>query len=156
MKRLLLSLLLLLPLASQAAIEAHEFKDRATEKRFQQLTAELRCPKCQNNNIADSDSAIAADLRREVYRLLQEGASDQEVVDFMVERYGEFVLYRPRVNRMTWLLWYGPFGLLAVGALVVILVSRGRRRRQDEPAVAQLDATEQERLNRLLQQDKNS
>lgn len=156
MKRLLLSLLLLLPLASQAAIEAYEFKDRATEKRFQQLTAELRCPKCQNNNIADSDSAIAADLRREVHRLLQSGASDQQVVDFMVARYGEFVLYRPRVNRMTWLLWYGPFGLLALGALVVILVSRGRRRRQNEPAVAALDATEQERLNRLLQQDKDS
>lgn len=153
MRSLLLCLCLLLPLTAQAAIEAYEFKDKLTQKRFQELTAELRCPKCQNNNIADSDSAIAADLRLEVYRMLQAGASDQEVVDFMVDRYGEFVLYRPRLNEMTWLLWYGPFGLLALGLGVVLLISRKRRRRPEAEASAGLNASEQERLNKLLQQD---
>jgi len=153
MKSLLLSLCLLLPLTAQAAIDAYEFKDAVTQKRFQELTAELRCPKCQNNNIADSDSAIAADLRFEVYRMLQAGASDQEIVNFMVDRYGEFVLYRPRINEMTWLLWYGPFGLLAVGLGVVLLISRKRRRQPDAEVSAGLSASEQERLNKLLQQD---
>lgn len=156
MKRLLLSLLLLaLPLSVSAAIDAYEFRDPVTEKRFQELTAELRCPKCQNNNIADSDSAIAADLRREVHRMLQAGATDQEIVDFMVDRYGEFVLYRPRVNQMTWLLWYGPFALLGVGVIVVLLVSRRRRRPQSAGGQAPLNGAEQERLNKLLQQDKD-
>lgn len=156
MKRLLLSLLLLWPLSVTAAIDAYEFSDPVTEARFQELTAELRCPKCQNNNIADSNSPIASDLRREVYLMLEAGATDQEVVNFMVDRYGEFVLYRPRVNEMTWLLWYGPFGLLAVGLVVVLLVSRNRRRRQSAGPQRELDARERERLNKLLQQDKDT
>jgi cytochrome c-type biogenesis protein CcmH len=156
MKHLLLSLLLLWPLSVTAAIDAYEFSDPVTEARFQELTAELRCPKCQNNNIADSNSPIASDLRREVYLMLEAGATDQEVVNFMVDRYGEFVLYRPRVNEMTWLLWYGPFGLLAVGLVVVLLVSRNRRRRQSAGPQRELDARERERLNKLLQQDKDT
>jgi cytochrome c-type biogenesis protein CcmH len=151
-----LSLLLLWPLSVTAAIDAYEFSDPVTEARFQELTAELRCPKCQNNNIADSNSPIASDLRREVYLMLEAGATDQEVVNFMVDRYGEFVLYRPRVNEMTWLLWYGPFGLLAVGLVVVLLVSRNRRRRQSAGPQRELDARERERLNKLLQQDKDT
>ncbi|MBV1789372.1 cytochrome c-type biogenesis protein CcmH [Marinobacterium sp. D7] len=151
---LLGGLLALGSVTAQATIEAYEFDDKATEERFQQLTEELRCPKCQNNNIADSNSPIASDLRREVYRMLNQGASDDEVIDFMVTRYGEFVLYRPRVTEMTWILWYGPFVLLGIGALAVLLISRRRRQSTAEGPKVGLDAAERERLNQLLEQDK--
>ncbi|MBT00246.1 MAG: cytochrome c-type biogenesis protein CcmH [Oceanospirillaceae bacterium] len=155
MRALLLTILVVLAGPSLAAIDAYEFKDEQTESRFQELTAELRCPKCQNNNIADSNSPIASDLRREVYRMVQSGASDEEVIDFMVTRYGEFVLYRPRVNEMTWLLWYGPFVLLAIGLIVVVVIAK-RRKRSAEPGAdsSGLSQSERERLNKLLEQDK--
>lgn len=171
MKALLLTLLLLLPGLSQAAIDAYEFSDEQNEKRFQQLTNELRCPKCQNQNIADSDAPLAADLRREVYRMLEQGESDEQIIDFMVTRYGDFVLYRPRVNEVTWLLWYGPFVLLGTGLLVVVLISRNRRQLAGERAERQteaddkaggyapepgLKAEEAERLKALLQQDSDT
>nr|WP_104003866.1 cytochrome c-type biogenesis protein [Marinobacterium lutimaris] len=141
--------------AAHATIEAYEFNDKATEERFQQLTAELRCPKCQNNNIADSNSPIASDLRGEVYRMLNEGAGDDEVVDFMVTRYGEFVLYKPRVNEMTWLLWYGPFVLLGIGLLVVFFIARSRRRGNAAGGEGNnLAPEERARLEQLLEQDK--
>ena len=76
-------------------VETFEFRDEVTKVRFQALSKELRCPKCQNQNLADSNSPIAADLRRELYELLQQGKADSEIVNFMVARYGEFVLYRP-------------------------------------------------------------
>jgi len=167
MRAFFLTLLLLLPGLSQAAIDAYEFSDEQNEKRFQQLTNELRCPKCQNQNIADSDAPLAADLRREVYRMLEQGEPDESIIDFMVTRYGDFVLYRPRVNEVTWLLWYGPFILLGIGLLTVILISRNRRQgagsasglsRTDDDSGAYapepgLAAEEAERLKTLLQQD---
>ncbi len=140
---------------AQAVIEAYEFQDKATEERFQTLTEELRCPKCQNNNIADSNSALSSDLRGEVYRMLDEGADDETVIDFMVTRYGEFVLYKPRVTEMTWVLWYGPFVLLAIGLLVVFLIARHRRRAGSTVGEgAHLAPEERERLKQLLEQDK--
>lgn len=171
MRILFLSLLMLLPAIAQATIDAYEFSDTQNEKRFQQLTGELRCPKCQNQNIADSDAPLASDLRREVYRMIEQGKEDEQIIDFMVTRYGEFVLYRPRVNEVTWLLWYGPFVLLGIGLLAVVMISRNRRQRQasrpgeghdsvhsasrsdvytPEPG---LDAEEAERLKKLLQRD---
>lgn len=164
MNRLLLMLCLLLPLPALAAIDAYSFSSAENEERFQQLTRELRCPKCQNQNIADSDAPLAADLRREVHRMLEAGEPDDSIIDFMVTRYGDFVLYRPRVNETTWLLWYGPFVLLAIGVLVVILISRNRRRQaaaapsrrtgdDGYQVSAQLSAEEAERLKKLLQQD---
>lgn len=158
MTRVLQSLALLCLIwagAAQATIEAYEFDDKATEERFQHLTAELRCPKCQNNNIADSNSPIASDLRGEVYRMLNEGAADDEVVDFMVTRYGEFVLYRPKVNEMTWVLWYGPIVLLGIGLLVVFLIAHHRRRGGSAGEIDHhLAPDEQARLQQLLEQDK--
>lgn len=164
MMRLLLLALIWLPLSAQATIDAYEFSEPKNEERFHQLTNELRCPKCQNQNISDSDAPLAADLRREVYRMLEDGEPNEEIIDFMVTRYGEFVLYRPRVNETTWLLWYGPFVLLGIGALVVVLISRNRRQ-ADKTAVERapvdghyqasegLSAEEAERLNTLLQRD---
>jgi cytochrome c-type biogenesis protein CcmH len=105
-------------------VDTYVFKDKVTEIRFNALNKELRCPKCQNQNLADSNSPIAADLRREVYDMLQQGKADMEIVDFMVSRYGEFVLYRPRVSSLTYLLWYGPAGLLFIGVIVVVMILR--------------------------------
>ena len=104
------------------------FRDSVEEARFHRLTAELRCVMCQNQSLADSNAQIAHDLRREVLALMQQGKSDAEVKRFLVERYGDFVLYRPQVSSGTWLLWFGPLLLLLAGALVVwrIVAVRGR------------------------------
>lgn len=134
---------------AQAAIDTFEFSDEDQRKRYADLTAELRCPKCQNQNIADSNAPIAMDLRREVYRLFGEGRSDAEIVSFLVDRYGDFVLYNPPVDRRTWLLWYGP-GALLVGGLVVLGVIVLRRRRNPQAAPAELSPAEQADLQTLL------
>ncbi len=104
-----------------------QFRDRAEEQRFHDLVAELRCVMCQNQSLADSNAQIAVDLRREVLDLMREGRSDQEVRDFLVARYGEFVLYRPRVNARTWLLWFGPLLFALGGGLVVWRLLRRNR-----------------------------
>src|SRR5690625_309177 len=94
------------------AIDAYEFDNEVDRKRYVSFIEEMRCPKCQNQNLSGSDSPIAADLRRELYFLIQDGRSDMEIVDFMVERYGEYILYRPRLSSATVLLWFGPVVLL--------------------------------------------
>ena len=110
------------------AIDAYEFPDAATAERYRSLIAELRCPQCLNTNLAGSDAMIAQDLRREVHRLLLEGRSDEEILEYMYERYGDFILYSPRFTAVTALLWILPPVLLAVGlACVVFIVRRGRR-----------------------------
>jgi cytochrome c-type biogenesis protein CcmH len=113
-----------------------EFKDAAEEARFHDLTAELRCVMCQNQSLADSDAQIAHDLRREVLDLMHQGKSDDEVVAFLVARYGEFVRYKPAVEPSTWLLWFGPGLLLLGGGIVVARIVRARSRR-DVPAPAE-------------------
>ena len=99
-----------------------QFTDRAEEQRFHALVSELRCVMCQNQSLADSNAQIAHDLRREVLTLMREGRNDDEIEQFLVARYGEFVLYRPRVEAATWLLWFGPALLLLVGGFVVARV----------------------------------
>ena len=101
-----------------------QFTDRAEEQRFHALVSELRCVMCQNQSLADSNAQIAHDLRREVLTLMREGRNDDEIEQFLVARYGEFVLYRPRVEAATWLLWFGPAVLLLVGGVVVARVVR--------------------------------
>lgn len=118
-----------------------EFTDRAEADRFHALVAELRCVMCQNQSLADSDAMIAQDLRREVLALMREGKSDDEVRQFLVARYGEFVLYRPQVQSSTWLLWFGPALVLIAGVLVIIVTVRKRRPRADR---ADSDTTDQE------------
>ena len=106
------------------ASDTYVFTDQVTETRYKALVKELRCPKCQNQNLADSNSIIAQDLRREVYELLMQGKADIEIVDFMVKRYGEFVLYRPKVSNLTYILWFGPALLLLIGVIVVVMILR--------------------------------
>ena len=116
------------PAAAQAVrnVQPLEFRDRAEEQRFHDLTVELRCVMCQNQSLADSDAPIAHDLRREVFNLMREGRSDAEIKDFLVQRYGEFVLYRPQFGGGTLLLWLGPALVLLAGAAVVVVVVRRR------------------------------
>ena len=103
-----------------------QFKNVAQETRFHQLTAELRCVMCQNQSLADSNAQIAHDLRREVLDLMNQNKSDEEIKRFLVERYGEFVLYKPDVAGNTWLLWFGPALLLLAGAAIVFRIVRKR------------------------------
>ena len=104
----LLALLVLLSLPAAAVVDTYEFDDEVTRQRYLSFVEELRCPKCQNQNLAGSDSPIAADLRRELYLQLEAGRSDKEIIDFMVARYGDYVLYRPPVKSSTVLLWVLP------------------------------------------------
>lgn len=120
----LLALLLALaacPVFAQKAADPAplRFSDTAEETRFHDLVAELRCVMCQNQSLADSNAQIAVDLRREVLALMREGRSDEQVRTYLVARYGQFVLYRPRVDAHTWLLWFGPL-LFALGGAVVV------------------------------------
>lgn len=105
-----------------------EFHDDAEARRFNALVAELRCVMCQNQSLADSNAQIAHDLRREVFDLMRSGRSDGEIKAFLVERYGEFVLYKPPLAKGTWLLWFGPALLLLGGAVVVVRIVRRRSR----------------------------
>ena len=118
------------------AVTPPQFTDRAEAKRFHALTEELRCVKCQNQSLADSNAAIAQDLRLEVLDLMRQGKTDAEVKHYLVARYGEFVLYRPRVEPTTWLLWFGPAVVLLVGGFVVAGIVRKRSgKRQSAAAV---------------------
>jgi len=125
---LLLAWSLALPAAAQVVGDRApiEFRDRAEERRFHDLTSELRCVMCQNQSLADSNAPIAHDLRQEVFELMREGRSDAEIKTFLVGRYGEFVLYRPRLEGATWLLWFGPLVLLLLGGLVIARIVRRR------------------------------
>jgi cytochrome c-type biogenesis protein CcmH len=112
-----------------------EFDDPVLNERYRALIREIRCPKCLNENIAESKAPVAAELRREVRRLIGEGASDDEVKTFLSSRYGEFVLYRPRLTPTTLAVWAGPFVLLALGGIVFwrILAARGNQPLDEEP-----------------------
>ncbi len=109
-----------------AELEA-TFDDPALNERYWGLIREVRCPKCLNESIADSAAPVAADLRREVHRLVAEGKSDAEVKDFLSSRYGDFVLYRPRIAPVTYALWGGPFVFLVIGSVVFWRVLKKRR-----------------------------
>jgi cytochrome c-type biogenesis protein CcmH len=142
--------LLLLVGSVSAAVDTFEFSSEQERDRFYAIGAELRCPKCQNQNIADSDAPIASDLRKEVYRLLDEGQSDEEIVDYMVARYGEFVRYKPALNRETLVLWFGPLFFLLAGVLAIVLMVRRRQKVAASAPAAELSPQEQQRLDDLL------
>ena len=142
---------------AHAAIDTYQFANDGERQRFRELTQELRCPKCQNQDIADSNAPIAADLRREIFRMLGEGKSNAQIVEFMVDRYGEFVRYKPALSSRTWLLWFGPAGLLLGGAVAIALIVR-RRRGQGVASPRDLSEAERLRLAALLDKkplDKN-
>lgn len=142
-KFLLLSLFAMMP--ALAAIDVYEFESAEQEQRYRALIDELRCPKCQNQNLSGSDAPVAKDLRERTYRLMQEGKSDAEIRSYLVERYGDFITYRPPLRASTLLLWLGP--LLLLLGVAAVLVWRVRR-----PAAgpAPLSEEERRRLAQLL------
>ena len=109
-----------------AAAQPLRFADAAEEARFRALAAELRCVMCQNQSLADSDAPIARDLRAQVLEMMREGRSDDEIQAYLVERYSDFVLYRPPMKPSTWLLWFGPGLVLVGGAATVVAIVRRR------------------------------
>ena len=131
---------------AQSTFEPRDFATSEHEQRFHALIDELRCLVCQNQNIAESNADLASDLRREVYRMVEDGRSADEISEFMVERYGDFVLYRPPVRSATLVLWIGPFVLAAIGAAVLVVHLRRRRRSPAPP----LDEDTRERVRRLI------
>ena len=127
MIRILLSFLMLWSAQSLAVIETYEFSSTDLELRYKALSQELRCPKCQNQNIADSNAPISRDLRAIVHEQLEAGATDEEIIDFLVDRYGEFVRYRPGLDSNTLWLWSAPIMLLVMAVAVVVTQIRKDR-----------------------------
>lgn len=146
LRRCYLGVLLLLAWPALAVIETYEFSDPELEARYHELSQELRCPKCQNQNIADSNAPISEDLRKLLYRQLEAGASDREILDDMVSRYGEFVRYRPSFDAKTAVLWLGPLAFLVLGGLFAFLALRGRNQGRDD----HMTESERARLETML------
>lgn len=156
---MLLSRLLLLlsafwlVLPAQAAIDVYEFESPQQEAMFRELTRELRCPKCQNQDIADSNAELARDLRDKTYQMIQAGSSKQEIKDYMVARYGNFILYSPPLMGSTLILWLGPVLVILIGLGLIVLRTRKAPTRARP---AGLDEAEKQRLADLLNKDKES
>ncbi len=128
MLRLLILCFLLFSLPSHAAIEAYEFQSAQMEADYNKLISELRCLVCQNQNLADSNAELAKDLRKQTHEMLTQGKTPDQVVQYMIDRYGDFVLYRPRLKTDTLLLWFGPFALLVLVLWLVIRVMRKKQK----------------------------
>ncbi len=154
MKRLFVLLLLLLVTNLGFAKEAAPLaEDEAVEKRMVAISDEMRCLVCQNESLSGSRAELAQDLRREIRTMIKEGKTDQEIMDFMVNRYGDFVRYRPPMKATTYLLWFGPFLLLAIAVVALINYLRRRGARLEEGAGA-LSAEEKQRAQALLNEGK--
>ncbi|MCA6953455.1 cytochrome c-type biogenesis protein [Pectobacterium polaris] len=136
---------LLLSFSVLASSEVLRFDNDTQEQQFRELTMQLRCPKCQNNSIADSNSMIASDMRQKVYELMQQGKTKEQVIDYMVDRYGYFVTYEPPITPFTLLLWLLPALFLALGAGMII-----RRARRIRSAKEPMSEQDKKRLQTLL------
>jgi cytochrome c-type biogenesis protein CcmH len=151
LKSLLCALLLAAAPLAHAGEAAPAADDPVLEKRVLKLSEELRCLVCQNQTIADSHADLAVDLKNQIREKLKQGMSDNEVKDYMVARYGDFVLYRPPVKATTWVLWFGPFALLLIG--VVVLFAKLKSRARKVAAEAGLTEAEHQRAQSLLDAD---
>ena len=123
---LLFACLMLLSVAAMAIDQERRFDDPELQARYEHLISEVRCLQCQNQSIKDSNVTLAADLRREIARMIDEGKTDEEIADFLVTRYGEFALYRPRMTGKTLVLWIVPFLLVLLGVFALVRVVRHR------------------------------
>jgi cytochrome c-type biogenesis protein CcmH len=137
--------------SSWAVVEYHPFDDPLKEQAYQSLITELRCLVCQNQTIADSNADLAKDLRQQVYDMLQQGKSRQDVVDFMTQRYGDFVMYRPAFNVKTLLLWLGPVAFLLTGIIAVLFLAKSKK----QASLPELDRQQQSRLDEILKEGEN-
>ncbi|KAB8311156.1 MULTISPECIES: cytochrome c-type biogenesis protein [Rahnella] len=132
-----------------AAIDTYQFKSPQQEQDYREITAQLRCPKCQNTNIAASDSIIAADMRTKVFQLLEQGQNKQQIVAYMVARYGNFVTYEPPVTPSTFILWLGPVLVVIIGAVMIFMRSR-RGEVRLKNMTEEMSEQERQRLAQLL------
>ncbi|MGE6107266.1 cytochrome c-type biogenesis protein [Aeromonas sobria] len=149
---LLLTLALLSPALGLAAIDVYQFDNEQQEQTFRELTRELRCPKCQNQDIADSNAGLAKDLRDKTYQMVHQGKEKQEVIDYMVARYGNFILYDPPMMASTLILWLGPLGVIVIG-LGVVLARARKVPKARQAAPQELSEEERNRLAALLKEE---
>ncbi len=134
----------------QAKVEIKEFSNQKEELRYKKLIDELRCLVCQNQNLAGSNSGLAQDLRKKVYDMISSGKSNDEIKEFMVTRYGDFILYRPPFNATTFILWVGPFIILIFAAFILLRFIRRRK----NIVVTTLNDSDKEKLKSLLKENK--
>ncbi|MYD78154.1 MAG: cytochrome c-type biogenesis protein CcmH [Gammaproteobacteria bacterium] len=139
-------MLLIFSLSANAATEVREFDSAQQEQQYHGLIDELRCLVCQNQNLADSNAALAQDLRERTYQMVRGGDSSDEIIDYMVARYGEFIMYRPPLRTSTYLLWFGPLVFLLLAVLTVVLYWRRTRRNTE----VKLDAASRQKVRNLL------
>ncbi|MDH1468602.1 MULTISPECIES: heme lyase NrfEFG subunit NrfF [Shewanella] len=147
----LVLLLSMVTTAMATPVDTYEFKSPENQKRGLSLAHELRCPQCQNQNLIDSNSPVARDLRLEVYKMVDEGKGDDEIIEFMTSRYGEFVLYKPKMETKTYILWLGPVGLLLLGLIIGFIFIR--KQRIGGSTEAEISAEDQKALDALLKRD---
>ena len=145
-RSLVLLLVLLAPARLVLAVDVpFEFANQVDKDRYTKLTEELRCLVCQNQTLADSSADLAQDLRDEIFKMITEGKTNEEIITYLVNRYGDFVLYRPPVNETTWLLWFGPFALLLIALATIVFFIRSQK-----PDAARLSEEEKKRVSSLL------
>jgi len=157
MRKLILSVFaaMTLSLAAHAAIEVYEFDNLAQEQQFKELSHTLRCPKCQNNTISDTNAELAQDLRHKVYEMTKEGKSKDEIVDYMIARYGNFVTYNPPFTVATAILWLGPLAVVLGGFGLIVLRSRKSKVKAKASSDEQWDEQKEARLKALLEEEDN-
>ncbi len=151
MKPLLLLFLLMISISSHA-VDSRQLSDPKQQESYETLTKELRCLVCQNQTIADSNAELAGDLRRQVYEMLQQGKTEQEIIRFMTDRYGDFVLYKPPFAGKTSLLWIAPVLFLFMGLMTIFFVIRRKRARaQVQVDALETDIEKQKKIRSLLE-----
>ncbi|MGM7319407.1 cytochrome c-type biogenesis protein [Idiomarina sp. ST10R2A5] len=139
----LITAFLMVSFVSAEDENTRQFENEQQHETYRQLIKELRCPKCQNQNIADSNAPLAEDMRDRTYQMLKEGKSREEIINFMIARYGDFVHYQPPFTKVTSILWWGPLLILVIGVGTAIALTRKKK------AVAELTQDERERLEQL-------
>ncbi|ABM23045.1 heme lyase NrfEFG subunit NrfF [Shewanella putrefaciens] len=152
--KLVSGLVLVLSMVTSAIatpVDTYEFKSPDNQKRALSLAHSLRCPQCQNQNLIDSNSPVASDLRLEVFKMVDEGKGDDEIIEFMTSRYGEFVLYKPKMEAKTYILWLGPIGLLIIGLAIGYIFIRKQRISGNTPQ--EISAEDQQALDALLKRN---
>lgn len=147
MKKIVLLLGLLFSFSIAAAIDVYKFETEEQEALFKTLAAELRCPKCQNNNLADSNASIAKDMRQKTYNMVIEGKNEDEIVDYWVDRFGNFVIYKPPVTAATSILWLAPGLFVILGFVIIVRNSRRKARSREED---ELTGADKDRLAKIL------
>ena len=140
--------LLVTHLKVSAQVDTFEFDSDEQQSRFRQLSNELRCPMCQNTNLSGSSGGVAEDLRREIHRMIREGMTNEEIEQFMFERYGDFIFYRPRLRAETMFLWFGPLLFLIIGCIIAYGIFR--RANSVNRVAVDLDEEQEAKLNELV------